>query len=432
MQRALSFDHNPPLMAPMRFFLSVPLFAALAALLLFWQGDAALATRWGPSTLALTHLLTLGCLSAAIVGALIQMLPVVAGISLPNAGQLARVVHGLLCGGTLLLAAAFLGQWPLLFPPALLLLLAALLSFLGICTVALWQQHSSGAAATVAAIRLSLGALGVTVVLGALLACAFAWPGHLPLRVLQLTDLHAMWGLLGWVGLIVIGVAYQVIPMFQVTELYPKPLSRMLATALFLLLVVWSVATGFLHDEAGRPHAAPAWPVLAGYIGFAGVTLYLLARRKRPKADPTTLFWRMAMASLIGCGVLWLLPQDPLAKPLAIGLLFIVGFAYSTVNGMLYKIVPFLVWYHLQEVRIHGVTVPGVNQVIPQGRATAQFWLHALALLLLLGAAWWPDALARIAAIALAASALGLLLNLFTAIRLYRRLRPLPAGTTIC
>ena len=34
-----------------------------------------------------------------------------------------------------------------------------------------------------------------------------------------------------------------------------------------------------------------------------------------------------------------------------LGVLMIVGFAMSVINGMLYKIVPFLVWFHLQSRR---------------------------------------------------------------------------------
>ncbi|MBA5606637.1 permease [Duganella sp. FT3S] len=423
MQRALSFDQNPPLALPMRYFLSAPLFAALAAALLLWQGDAALASRWTPATLAITHLLTLGCLSMTMVGALLQMLPVVAGVGLPHARPVAVVVHVALCAGTLLLACAFWLEAPALFQLALAALLTALCLLLVACTIGLWQQHASGATATVAAIRLSLAALAITIVLGGLLAGALAFPELLSLPLPVLTDVHAMWGLFGWVGLLVVGVAFQVVPMFQVTEPYPQWLTRSFTTILFLLLLASSIGASLQQPQDRWFHAATQSAIVAGYGLFAAITLALLARRKRPKADPTTLFWRTAMASLLAALLLWLLPvaAGDAAHPLALGVLFIAGFALTTINGMLYKIVPFLTWYHLQEAIGRGA--PNVNKIIPERHARLQFALHLAALLLLLAACYWPQQLARPAGAAMCASCLFLWINLLQVMRMYRRLQ---------
>lgn len=348
MQRILSFDQTPPLSVPLRFFLSAPLFSMVAAVLLFWQGPEALPSRWSPFALALTHLMTLGFLATSMLGALIQILPVVAGILIPRPQLTATVVHTLLTAGTALLAAAFWRSQPVLFRLALLCLVLAFVWQLGASAIGLWQAHAPDATATVAAIRLAVAALLITILLGAALGSAFAWPLALPL--ILLTNLHVLWGLLGWVGLLIVGVAFQVVPMFQVTPLYPRPVTRRLAAALFLLLVLWSMAEVILQGQPHWPAALVSALIVLGLIIFATTTLYLLWRRKRPKADATTLFWRTAMASLLGCAALWVMPPavDHAARPLTLGVLFIVGFAYSAINGMLYKIVPFLVWYHLQ------------------------------------------------------------------------------------
>ena len=432
-QRVLSFADNPPLSLPMRYFLSAPLFAALAAALLLWQGPSALLTRWSPLTLALTHLLVLGCLSMTMMGALLQMLPVVAGIALPRNGAIGAAVHLGLCAGTLALAAAFWSGQAVLFPLALALLLPSLLLFIGACTVGMWRLHTPGAGAVVAGIRLSLAALLTTVLLGGLLASAFAWPDTFAWPLQRLTDLHAMWGLLGWVGLLVIAVAFQVVPMFMLTEPYSTRLTGSYTTMLFLLLVVASLSSG-LSGTGERFHLAILVLTVIGYGLFGATTLYLLARRKRPAADPTTLYWRIAMASLLAALVLWALPQAwrnyfPVnAVPLLLGVLVVCGFALSAVNGMLYKIVPFLAWYHLQDhVRGSGRKMPAINKIIPQGRAQWQCGVHAAALLLLLGACYQPDLLVRPAAALMCLACLGLWLNLCTAARLYWQLRAVPS-----
>jgi len=431
-RRVLSFDSNPPYSLPLRFFFSAPLFVLLACALLFWQGEAALASRWSPYTLALTHLLVLGCISMTMLGALMQMLPVVAGISLPHVLRIGPLVHAGLCSGTLLLAAAFCWQRPWLYIAAALFLLAALLLFIAACTVGLWQQPESGAAEVVAAIRQSLAALLVTLTLGALLAASLIWPGSAGLPLTLLTDLHALWGLLGWVGLLVIGIAWQVVPMFMVTEPYPLRARSRVSTTLFLLLCAVSMSSTLQGAGMGFHLLALALLVL-GYGGFAALTLYLLARRKRPSADTTTLYWRTAMGCLLLAGVLAVLrqlashamrPALPVAPTeLAIGALLLTGVALCTINGMLYKILPFLTWYHLQQTRERGNSIPNVNQIIPPQHGRYQYYLHCSAVLLLVAACYAPAVLSRPAAGLMALASLALCRNMLTAVKLYRRLQ---------
>lgn len=51
----------------------------LALFLPDWQHH-----RWSPATLALTHLITLGYLAMIMLGALLQILPVVLGVPVPQ------------------------------------------------------------------------------------------------------------------------------------------------------------------------------------------------------------------------------------------------------------------------------------------------------------------------------------------------------------
>ncbi|HCE10538.1 MAG TPA: hypothetical protein DIT28_03390 [Oxalobacteraceae bacterium] len=423
MQRILSFDQTPPFSVPLRFFLTAPLFSMLAAALLFWQGPEAFTSRWSPFMLALTHLMTLGFLASAMIGALIQILPVVAGISLPRPRLTAGVVHTFLSAGTALLAAAFWLSRAVLFRLALVCLVLAFGWLLVAAAIGLRQAPAPGATATVAAIRLALAALLITVLLGTTLGSAFAWPLALPL--ILLANLHVAWGLLGWLALLVIGVAFQVVPMFLVTPLYPRHVTRWLAALLFLLLVLWSLTEVILQGHPRWPAMLVSALIVASLTLFGATTLYLLWRRKRPKADATTLFWRTSMASLLACAVLWTVSSAlvPASHSLTLGILLIVGFGYSAINGMLYKIVPFLAWYHAQnEVAIGCRTVPSVKKILPDSVAVKQFWCHLAALLLLVAATLWPVMLTRVAAFALCVSSGWLAFNVIHAVRIYWRI----------
>jgi hypothetical protein len=416
MQRALAFDDTPALSVPLPFLLAAPWFALAAALLLLWQGEAALATRWSPVTVALTHLLTLGFLGMSMAGALLQLLPVVADFAIPRIRLVAHAAWaGLACGAPLL-AAALLAGVPALFGAAALMLGLPLLALLIALGCALARRASPGALPMIAGMRLAVPALGVTAALGLSLAAFFAGGPALP--VVMLADLHAAWGLLGWVAVLVAAVAFQVIPMFQATPTYPRALAYVLPPAIALLLAACSAAAAL----------RPAWRRLPGpalalcLAAFACVTLYLLYKRKRPAPDVTTLYWRLSMASLLACVALYLWPgEDSNWRALLLGVLFIAGFAMSAVNGMLYKIVPFLLWYHLAQAGVARGAVPGVNAWIAERGAKWQFRWHAAAVAALAAAVLAP-VLARAAAVVFALACAWLALALSQAALRYRRI----------
>jgi hypothetical protein len=233
--------------------------------------------------------------------------------------------------------------------------------------------------------------------------------------------------LLGWAGILAIGVAYQVVPMFQLTPSYPAVLTRWLAPLLFALLL--GLAPAILQP----PLQIVAGILLAaGFAAFALSTLWLQSQRRRKLPDVTLSFWRGGMICLLLAIALWLAAQlfpriiASQAYPLLLGILMIVGFAMSVINGMLYKIVPFLVWFHLQSRRRPGgATVPNVRQILPESRSRRQMWLHFTALASLLAAALQPGPHAYLAAVLFGASNLWLWLNLATAFRIYRNVSAL-------
>ncbi len=286
----------------------------------------------------------------------------------------------------------------------------------------LWRYRAmaqKGSDDVLAAARLSVAALVATILSGGLLAAGFAW--SLPMPMILLTNIHAAWGLLGWVGLLVMGMAFQLIPIFQVTELYPRPITRWLAALSFLALMLWTAVALWGGDHISLADQTLAALLLSAYFVFALLTFYLLWTRKRPRADATTLFWRTAMVSLAACLPVVLAGfASEREYPVTLGVLFIAGFGWSAVNGMLYKIVPFLLWFHAQkDLAIALRIVPKVRDIVPDPQAIRQFKLHVLALLLLVAASIWPPLFTHVAALAFTASAATLGWNIAIATRLY-------------
>lgn len=417
----LAFDQAPPISVPLRFFLTAPAFGVAAAAVLAWAGPSAFGSRWTPGLLAATHLVVLGVLAMCMIGALLQMLPVVAGAVLRAPLRLAALIHPALTVGAALLAAGLFSGVPALLLSALPLLLGGLFAFGVVALRALLRAPARNA--TVTAMKAAISALLVTASIGLMLAWGLA--GRISVPLPQLTDLHLAWGLLGWVGVLIVGVAYQVVPMFQLTAPYPLWLSRMLLPVLLVGLCMLTVAQ-WADSIPWRFFGAAVLAV--GFTAFLSTTLLLQQRRRRKAPDVTLRFWRVAMASgLTGVG-LWLAatlnPAIGAAPETAIllGLSWVFGFALSAVNGMLYKIVPFLVWLHAQNLALPRGGVPNMKQIITDESARRQAMLHEAALVALALAVFWP-AVSFYPALALAAlSFLLLAWNLARAFTLYRRL----------
>ena len=417
-QAGLSFEQAPPFSLPLRFFLTAPLFLLAAALLIVLAPDA-LASRWTPGALALAHALTLGFLAMVMVGALSQMLPVVAGSPMPAPRLVAWASHVPLALGTVVLMAAFLAAEPALFGIAVGLLAIGFLAFLAAATLSLSRAVTG---VTVSGIRLAVTSVAIAVPLGlalALLRAGWWAPPNLEVAVAA----HVAFGLLGWVLLLVIGVGYQVVPMFQITPPYPPKLSRWLVPILFALLLVYAFAP-LLHSSVGLLAEAG---LAGGVLLFAAVTLRLQSRRRRKLSDVTLDYWRLGMESLIASVGLWLTGRlwpawaEGDVFPLLLGVVFLAGFAVSVVSGMLYKIVPFLAWFHLQaQLQARAGSIPTMKDMIGEPWVRGQFRLHLAACALLVAAVLQPQ-LAIAAGCALGASALLLWVNLLSAVRRFSR-----------
>ncbi|MCP4129166.1 MAG: hypothetical protein GY753_19235, partial [Gammaproteobacteria bacterium] len=215
---------------------------------------------------------------------------------------------------------------------------------------------------------------------------------------------------------------------FQLTPPYPKQLPPWLAPVHILALVLCSstlVVPGSILSLMGGIAVATTLSL------FAVVTLRLQSRRKKRQADAVVWFWRCGMLSAIAAVSIWIYAQadggllQQQEWQLLLGAMVILGFAFSLINGMLYKIIPFLIWVHLSikvtELKLSRRMIPNIKKMIPDTRARFQFWLHLTALALFLAAAFRPDWFVIPAAGIFAISNILLLHNIVLAVRLYSR-----------
>lgn len=411
-QRSLSYEATPPFHVPLSFFLTAALFGLAAGVYLLLQPEA-LASRWTPGALALTHLITAGFMLLVMLGALMQILPVVAGACLPAIRPLSAGVHALVSSGAIALAWGLgTGKSTLMQAGGVLLGLGVLL-FLGAAAVGL--RRSAATQTTARDLRIALIGLAVTAVLGILLVLALSRGLSLPL--LQLTNLHVGWGWLGWGGVLMAATSWVVVPMFQITPNYPGWLTRIWAPLVLAVLAGWSVLT-LVRKEGAPALTLDVLAVLA--MCFALATLLLMRRTRRPHPDASFRTLQLSMACVLAgaaCAMLasWL---DHDLWPLAAGILVLHGGFVSAISAMLYKIVPFLAWLHLTQAKVKA---PNMKKLLPDVPVRRQLMLHAATLPALLlatsGNAW----AGRLAGVMLVAEFAWLMANLLGTAARWRR-----------
>ena len=392
MRPNLSFEQAPPLDVPLRFFASACLFGLLTALLLIWapgeDAGGGFGHRWSPPVLAATHLVTTGFMLHIMLGALFQLTPVAVGANVWRPRLVATWTHLFACLATLVLSGAFL--WGTAgYALATVLFVLALVPCIVALLAALMRSGAHGEMRS--ALWLALLALAFTVALGALLALVRG--GQAAVGWSLFTPLHIFAGWLGWGLVLLAGVSYQVVPMFQITPPYPQRFRSLFVPAVIALLVLATVAHGLL-DSA--PLVA-VWLARAATLGgcaavvtWAVVTWRLQNRRRRARMDVSLRLWRLSLASFAGAAVLAALLEFvwlPPATAVSLGVLVLIGGFVSVMSAMLYKIVPFLIWLHLQKLGAAPLTM---YEIISEPAMRRHAIAHAVALLLGLLLPWWP------------------------------------------
>jgi hypothetical protein len=351
-----------------------------------WLRPGLLAGHFGdPGTLALTHAWVLGFLLTASLGAVYQLLPVVAGRSLawPFLGRLHLLLH--LPGVAGMVAGFAAGN----FRAAAAAGAVTLAGFV-LCAVAVLRtiQVSGTRDEVVSAFALSAGWLVLTGGAGLLLALN-RLHGFLPGDSLDWLRLHAHMGLAGVFVTLILGAAFRLLPMFTLGEVRSWGRVRLALIlsqgGLFGLLFSFAEHIGWASCVFGL--------VLASGVGFAALEASaVLATRKKRLLDHGLGAFKTGAAILMLAQVLGLsllFGAEPgglflLRGAFVYGLLILAGALFLMICGMLLKIVPFLVWLRAYGKRVGHGPVPLASKLSLEGLEQAWLESHAVGLVVLL------------------------------------------------
>ena len=350
--QGLNLLYLPPFSIIGRFFATAILFGVLGSLFLLYESFLGNFYLF-PSV----HFFTIGFMAMTMVGALFQMLPVVAGAVIEKPMEKAFITHITLSIGALTLP---IGIYLNSSPISLLGLFFLLFSIFYITPVMLKKLYEVKELRDApAGFKFALFSFGIGAISGALLVLSLL--GILPIDYSYLLELHLAFMLYGWTATLVASVSFQVIEMFFVTPAYPKILTKNLARFTFFLLLLKIFLSKVLLIDIF---------ISILFTAYAVITIDRLRKRKRKLPDPLIYLWYISMGFLILASILY-----PLKFQVFYFFLTFFGvFVFSVIMSMMYRIIPFLVWMHLINQGVRNA--PTMHQIIEPEDLWLNFYIY--------------------------------------------------------
>jgi len=363
----LSVDQAPPISAPVRFYISAPLFAIVAGFLIFFSDSNTLMNRYALDSIIITHTLTIGFLGFIMLGSLTQMLPVLAGAVIPRVSLMAKISHTLLMLGSIFMLFGLNYENTILDSLAIFLLGTGF--FIIISSVVMGILTVKNFNATVKAMATSLVFATFTIIMGIFLLYSYVDVNLIEYRNI-IANIHSVWGVFGFAGILIIGVTFQVLPMFYVAPKFKQFCKKRVVILISLGLLIWFFTSVYFEEYS---IIGKAWIALF-FWAFATTVWIKLGRRRRPISDVTVWYWRSASIFLTLGSFLWIFDEYFKHEYIVIvAILLGGGFILSIMIGMLYKIIPFLVWFHLNGMGY--MSIPTMNEMIDKKLSKIQFIL---------------------------------------------------------
>lgn len=191
---------------------------------------------------------------------------------------------------------------------------------------------------------------------------------------------HAHIGAVGVFIMLIIGISYKLIPMFTLSEVQ-SPRRALASVILVNAGLLGSFVTILLRSPI---KFAFALVVIAGLAAYGIEMRAILRARKRRTLDWAIKYFLTALSLLVPLSVIaavlsWPgLPLTGLTGQLesAYGVLALLGVVSFAIIGMLYKIIPFLVWYRSYSKHIGASKVPSLADLYSHGLQVAGYWTY--------------------------------------------------------
>jgi hypothetical protein len=181
---------------------------------------------------------------------------------------------------------------------------------------------------------------------------------------------HAHMGVVGFFVLLIVGVSYRLIPMFLLTEVQSK--QRAWWSVILLNVGLAGAVMAILLRSVWKP--AFAVILVAGLAVYGWEMAAMVRARKRRAVDWGLKTFLVAMVLLVPVCILALVlswPTLPMTQFFSLlenvyGVVGILGVVGLAIIGMLYKILPFLVWYGVYSPLVGRAQLPTTAQMVSE------------------------------------------------------------------
>jgi len=372
--------YAPPYKVVIKYFVTAAAAFVILNLLLALNYSVVNGFHFQPKILALTHIATLGWITMVIFGAMFQLVPVVLEVKLFSA-KLAEVQYWLFLIGIIGLVTGF---WNFdtgihLTASAIILNVAILIfSFNIIVTMTRVKKWNITGLYLAAAVFYLI----VTGIAGLLLSINLGFP-FIKISHLQYLNLHAHVAFIGWVSMVIMGVSFKLIPMFTLAHDY----SLKTGTIAFWLINIGllGISTVMHYDHLGIYFYLSASLIALGIFFFLFQMYIIFKSRLRKKSDigirfSKFAFFMLGITTIFGILLAFTNISNNMNATLIYGYLIIFGYISMLIVGQMYKIMPFLVWFHKYS-SIAGIEkVPMLKDMFKEKAASIGYYIMASAL----------------------------------------------------
>ena len=311
----------------------------IACVLLGLNSSLLLGHYFQPALLAITHTVALAWGSMVIIGATLQLLPVLTGKAIEEI-KLARLIFYL--SG---ISIPFLINGFYHFVFDYLFFFAAILFIVGIIFL-VWVVFQNAKSSEIMQVDYVLSAslyFLITVLLGFLLALNFSY-SVLPESSLHYLKLHAHLGIVGWFLFLIIGVGSKLIPMFFISKYENQILLKYIYYILHLSMLIFILSQTFFIAS------------ILLYISIFGIIISILMfiyfiwksfnqriKKQIDLAMKAAPFSKLML--LIGiCLLLFLIVKNDASIVVGYGFVVFFGWISLLILGMTFKTLPFIMW----------------------------------------------------------------------------------------
>lgn len=359
---------------PLCFVLAGVLSLLVSAGFLLAQPDLLAMYHYTPHLIAITHLFVLGFICSIVMGAMYQLVPVTLETQLFSERLVKWQFAAHVVGFTGMVLAFWNFNMVMVGAFGSLLMLGVGLFVFNLARtlakVKGWNPIKFGIAS-------ALFWLASTVSAGLFLTASKYW-SFSSFQPLAAMHAHAHLGVVGVFVMMIVTVSYKLVPMFTLSELQNE--RRAWWSIALLDLGLAGAFAAILVQSSLKPVAALV--IIAGLLLYGTEIKAILRARNRRVLDWGIRYFLTALALLVPLSILALalswsrLPVTAFTMQLEniYGLLALAGLVGLAILGMLYKIVPFLVWFHSYSRQIGRVKVPALAEMYSVPLQIAGYW----------------------------------------------------------